>query len=156
MIFNICYLYVLIFLDKNDYLLGLSNIYIPKVTNHYKVLEVTNTASEAEIKRSFRNLALKYHPDRNKNSEESKQKFMQIVEAYEVLSDEHSRKNYDSNIYYHGLYNYAPRGHRWTPSADFDGFIAMQRSRGDIGRARLLVVCGILVKLQMQVCGKPQ
>jgi hypothetical protein len=110
----------LIFLDKNDYLLGLSNIYIPKVTNHYKVLEVTNTASEAEIKRSFRNLALKYHPDRNKNSEESKQKFMQIVEAYEVLSDEHSRKNYDSNIYYHGLYNYAPRGHRWTPSADFD------------------------------------
>jgi DnaJ-class molecular chaperone len=91
------------------------------VTNLYNVLEVSNTASQAEIKRSFRNLALKYHPDRNKNSEESKQKFMQIVEAYEVLSDQQSRKNYDNNIYYyHGLYNYASRPHKWTPSADFD------------------------------------
>jgi DnaJ-class molecular chaperone len=90
------------------------------VTNHYQILEVTSTASEAEIKRSFRNLALKYHPDRNKNSEESKQKFMRIVEAYEVLSDEQSRKNYDSSIYYHGLYNYAPRAHKMRASADFD------------------------------------
>jgi molecular chaperone DnaJ len=94
---------------------------MPNVTNLYKVLEVSNTASQAEIKTRFRNLALKYHPDRNKNSEESKQKFMQIVEAYEVLSDQQSRKNYDSNIYYyHGLYNYASRSHKWTPSADFD------------------------------------
>jgi curved DNA-binding protein CbpA len=94
---------------------------MPNVANLYKVLEVSNTASQAEIKTRFRNLALKYHPDRNKNSEESKQKFMQIVEAYEILSDQQSRKNYDSNIYYyHGLYNYTSRPHKWTPSADFD------------------------------------
>jgi molecular chaperone DnaJ len=94
---------------------------MPKVTNFYRILEVSNTASQAEIKRSFRNLALKYHPDRNKNSEESKQKFMRIVEAYAVLSDQQSRKNYDSNIYYyHGLYNYPVRPQKWTPSADFD------------------------------------
>ena len=90
------------------------------MTNYYQILEVTSSASEAEIKRSFRNLALKYHPDRNKNSEESKQKFMQIVEAYEVLSDEQSRKNYDSNIYYHGLYNYAEIKRRYRQSTTID------------------------------------
>ena len=89
------------------------------MTNLYKVLEVSNTASQAEIKRSFRNLALRYHPDRNKNSEESKQKFMRIVEAYEVLSDQQSRKNYDNNIC-HGSYNYHLRPQKCTPSADFD------------------------------------
>jgi curved DNA-binding protein CbpA len=63
--------------------------------DHYKVLKVSNTASLADIRKSFRYLALKYHPDKNKNSEESKQKFMQIVEAYKVLSDKQERKNYD-------------------------------------------------------------
>ena len=89
------------------------------MTNHYKVLGVGNTASQAEITMSFRNLALKYHPDRNKNSEESKQKFTQIIEAYQVLSDQQSRKNYDNNIY-HGSYDYPLRPQKWTPSADFD------------------------------------
>ena len=63
------------------------------MTNPYIVLGVNNTASQAEIKKSFRNLALKYHPDRNKNSE-AKQKFIQIIEAYEVLSDGQARKDY--------------------------------------------------------------
>ncbi|HET7283515.1 MAG TPA: DnaJ domain-containing protein [Nitrososphaeraceae archaeon] len=63
------------------------------MTNPYIVLGVSNTASQAEIKTSFRNLALKYHPDRNKNSE-AKQKFIQIIEAYEVLSDGQARKDY--------------------------------------------------------------
>ena len=63
--------------------------------DHYKVLEVSNTASKDDIRKSFRYLALKYHPDRNKNSEESKRKFMLIVEAYKVLSDEQARKKYD-------------------------------------------------------------
>ena len=56
--------------------------------NYYEILEVSPDASQAEIKKSFRNLALQHHPDKNKNSEESKQKFMKIIEAYEVLSDE--------------------------------------------------------------------
>ena len=51
---------------------------------------------------------------KNRNSDESKQKFMKIIEAYEVLSDEHSRKNYDSNA----LQKRGART-RWTPSADF-------------------------------------
>jgi hypothetical protein len=84
------------------------------VPNYYEILGVSPDASQAEIKKSFRNLALQHHPDKNKNSEESKQKFMKIIEAYEVLSDEQARKNYDSNTI-------QKRGARtrWTPSADF-------------------------------------
>jgi DnaJ-class molecular chaperone len=87
--------------------------------DHYKVLEVSYTASQDDIRKSFRYLALKYHPDKNKNSEESKRKFMQIVEAYKVLSDEQARKNYDIvvaatnntdvnkyNYIHYGSYNY--------------------------------------------------
>ena len=99
--------------------------------NHYEVLGVSNTASQADIRKSFRYLALQYHPDKNKNSEESKRKFMQIVEAYETLSDEQARKNYDvastnsGNSHYqrdyHSSYVYNHDTTRqWTPSADFD------------------------------------
>ncbi|MGI0020494.1 MAG: DnaJ domain-containing protein, partial [Nitrososphaera sp.] len=56
--------------------------------NYYETLGLEPGASQDEIKKSFRSLAMKYHPDKNKNSEESRQKFMKIVEAYEVLSDE--------------------------------------------------------------------
>ena len=69
------------------------------MTNHYDTLEVSNTASQVEIRKSFRTLVLKYHPDRNKNSEEARRKFMQIVEAYKVLSDRQAKKDYDDGIY---------------------------------------------------------
>ena len=66
--------------------------------NPYKILEITNaTPSQSDIKRAFQRLALKYHPDRNKNSEESKQKFIEIVEAYEALSENQARQIYDSS-----------------------------------------------------------
>jgi DnaJ-class molecular chaperone len=98
--------------------------------NHYEVLGVSNTASQADIRKSFRYLALKYHPDKNKNSEESKRKFMQIVEAYETLSDEQARNNYDvaatnsnNNNYQRDYYSSYVYNHnttrQWTPSADF-------------------------------------
>ncbi len=82
--------------------------------NYYDILGVNPNATSEEIKKSFRNLALKYHPDKNRNSEESKQKFMKIVEAYEVLSNEQSRKNYDGNAF--KVPRQAPG---WTPPADF-------------------------------------
>jgi hypothetical protein len=84
------------------------------VPNYYDVLGVGPDATLEDIKKSFRNLALKYHPDKNKNSEESKQKFMKIVEAYEVLSDEQARSNYDGNAF--RVPRQAPG---WTPPADF-------------------------------------
>jgi curved DNA-binding protein CbpA len=84
------------------------------VLRYYDILEVSPVATQEEIKKSFRNLALKYHPDKNKNSEESKQRFMKIVEAYEVLSNEQSRRKYDGSA--PGSQSYTPQ---WTPPADF-------------------------------------
>jgi curved DNA-binding protein CbpA len=85
--------------------------------SYYEVLNVNNNASLAEIKISFRSLALKHHPDKNKNSEESKQAFMELVEAYEVLSDERARKNYDLTSF--GVSS-SPAQQRWTAPADFE------------------------------------
>lgn len=62
---------------------------------YYEVLEVSKNASAEEIKKSYRKLALKYHPDRNQGDKEAEEKFKQINEAYEILSDENKRAAYD-------------------------------------------------------------
>lgn len=67
-----------------------------KEKNYYKILEVSRTASSKEIKKKYRELALKWHPDKNKdNREEAEKKFQDISEAYEVLSDTELRGKYD-------------------------------------------------------------
>lgn len=63
--------------------------------DYYKVLGVDKTASEEEIKKSYRKLARKLHPDLNPNDKEAHQKFQQVNEANEVLSDPEKRKKYD-------------------------------------------------------------
>ena len=63
--------------------------------DYYELLEVNKNASADEIKRSFRKLAMKYHPDRNPNDKEAEQHFKEINEAYEVLKDEQKRAAYD-------------------------------------------------------------
>ena len=63
-------------------------------TTLYKELGVEKTATSAEIKRAYKKLALKYHPDRNK-SPDAEDKFKKISSAYEVLSDQDKRSNYD-------------------------------------------------------------
>jgi len=63
--------------------------------DYYKLLDIDRSASEREIKRAYRTLSKKYHPDKNPGNEEAKQKFVEIAEAYEALSDAESRKIYD-------------------------------------------------------------
>lgn len=63
--------------------------------DYYKILEVPRSATEAEIKKAYRRLARKYHPDLNPNNKEAENKFKAINEAYEVLSDPEKRKKYD-------------------------------------------------------------
>jgi len=63
--------------------------------NYYTILGVSKSASAEEIKKAYRKLALKYHPDRNKGDKESEARFKDISEAYAVLSDTEKRKQYD-------------------------------------------------------------
>lgn len=63
--------------------------------DYYSILGVSKTASEQDIKKAYRKLARKYHPDLNPNDKEAEKKFKQINEANEVLSDPENRKKYD-------------------------------------------------------------
>ncbi len=65
--------------------------------DYYKILELTKNATDAEIKKAYRKLARKYHPDLNPNDAAAKLKFQQVNEANEVLSDLEKRKKYDEH-----------------------------------------------------------
>ena len=65
------------------------------MADYYAILGVERTAEEIEIKRSYRKLAIKYHPDRNPNNPEAAEKFKEISHAYEILSDPQKRELYD-------------------------------------------------------------
>ena len=63
--------------------------------DYYDILNVSRSASDAEIKSTYRKLAMKYHPDRNPNDKTAENKFREITEAYEVLKDSQKRSTYD-------------------------------------------------------------
>ncbi|MFA7538111.1 MAG: DnaJ domain-containing protein [Candidatus Cloacimonadaceae bacterium] len=63
--------------------------------DYYEVLGVSRDATEDEIKKAYRKLAMKYHPDKNPNNKEAEEKFKEASEAYEVLYDKEKRQVYD-------------------------------------------------------------
>ncbi len=65
------------------------------MSNYYETLGVAKTATADEIKKAYRTLAFKYHPDRNPGNAEAEEKFKQISAAYDVLGDEAKRRQYD-------------------------------------------------------------
>jgi molecular chaperone DnaJ len=77
-------------------------------TDYYELLQVERTASDSEIKTSYRKLAMQYHPDRNPNNPEAEEKFKACSEAYSVLSDADKRAAYDR--YGHAAFNGASSG----------------------------------------------
>jgi len=63
--------------------------------DYYEILSIPRSASQEEIKRAYRKLALKYHPDRNQGNKESEKKFKEASEAYQILGDSKKRAHYD-------------------------------------------------------------
>nr|MBP9838598.1 molecular chaperone DnaJ [Pseudomonadota bacterium] len=63
--------------------------------DYYEILEVSKDASQDQIKKSYRQLAIKFHPDKNPNNKEAEEKFKEATEAYQVLSSEENRAKYD-------------------------------------------------------------
>jgi len=64
-------------------------------SNYYKILGVEKTASDSDLKKAYRKLAMKYHPDHAKGDKSAEEKFKEISEAYAVLSDSEKRRQYD-------------------------------------------------------------
>ena len=64
--------------------------------DYYEVLGISKSASEEEVKKAYRKLAMQFHPDRNAGDKESEAKFKEVNEAYSVLSDGQKRKQYDT------------------------------------------------------------
>ena len=89
--------------------------------DYYKILELNKNATDSDIKKAYRKLARKYHPDLNPNDNAAKIKFQQINEANEVLSDPEKRKKYDSY------------GKDWRHAEEFEKAGRQQRSTGRTG-----------------------
>jgi len=92
------------------------------VADYYSILGISKNAAAGDIKKAYRKLAVKYHPDKNAGNKEAEEKFKQINEAYEVLSDAEKRKKYDK---YGENWNKVPEGaqgkHQYGPGSDGGG-----------------------------------
>lgn len=88
--------------------------------DYYKTLGIERSASEAQIKSAFRKLALQFHPDRNPGDKSAEEKFKEINEAYEVLSDKDKRARYDQlgDSYSHWQQGGAPGSFNWNDWAN--------------------------------------
>src|SRR5205085_5722951 len=86
---------------------------MPTTRDYYEILSVERTADGEEIKRAYRRLAMKYHPDRNPGDAEAEARFKECAEAYEVLSDSNRRQRYDQ-FGHEGLRGAGAAGHDFS------------------------------------------
>ena len=121
------------------------------MSDYYKILGITKDSNQIQIRKAFRELALQYHPDKNKNSEESKERFMEIVQAYEVLSDVKARERYDFNTVNEKKF----QKFNWTPSADFANFYSYESLKREYNDNQISGRCSIkFLKLFLIDCIK--
>src|SRR5436190_22564268 len=85
--------------------------------DYYEVLGVGREADSEEIKKTYRKLALKYHPDKNPGDYAAEEKFKELGEAYEVLSDDQKRAAY--NRYGHAAFDPRTRANNWGAGGGF-------------------------------------
>lgn len=106
--------------------------------DYYEILGVKKTASEAELKKAYRELAKKYHPDKNKGNKEAENKFKEISEAYAVLSDKEKREQYDRL----GREAFGPGGANPFAGFDFSEFMGggARGRRAGGGRTRTTTI----------------
>lgn len=97
--------------------------------DYYKILGVGKKATEAEIKKSYRKLAMKWHPDQNPGDKKAEAKFKEIAESYEVLSDPKKRKLYDQLG--PNWKRYQDGGGGGNPFAGFGGFSGQRYTNAD-------------------------
>ena len=96
----------------------------------YLILQVGRTASVGEIKRAFRKLARRYHPDINPGDRDAEERFKRITEAYDILSDPLKREFYDVNGFYtDGVLEQRGAGSNW--GFQFKGFDFSRSHEGD-------------------------
>ena len=120
------------------------------MADYYSVLGVDRGVEENDIRRAFRRLARKYHPDLNKDDSDAEAKFKEVNEAYEVLSDPDSRRKYDvhGDQWKHAdeieaqrraassAYGFRGGAYRGRPSSESDLFTGLEDILGDVGRFR--------------------
>ena len=90
---------------------------MPERPDYYKVLGVGKNATDEEIKKAYRKLARKYHPDRNPGDKQAEERFKEISQAHDVLSDAEKRKEYDRGGLLGGFGGAAASTRRRSPAA---------------------------------------
>src|SRR5438105_11439957 len=100
--------------------------------DYYDILGVKKSATDDEIKKAYRNLAKKFHPDKNKGNKDAENKFKEISEAYAVLSDKTKREQYDRL----GSEAFGASGQNPFAGFDFSDFMNTGGARGRRGSTR--------------------
>ncbi len=130
--------------------------------DYYEILGVAKTASADEVKKSYRKIAMQFHPDRNPDNKEAEEKFKEATEAYEVLSDTTKRQRYDqfghSGMHggqdFHGFSNvndiFSHFSDIFGGSSIFDDFFGQTSSRGR-GRRRSTGTPGSDLRVTLKV-----